>query len=150
MNRFLVLGTERKVSIPWTVIAPHEGQALINHGQDLETLNRRGGLGWTEMLAVLTDRRHRELDKCIDEHKARELVEKLVVKNVCTVKMLKTDDGHYVPSECCTTTNPTTSGGKSVIDDIDMPCGADCNGDCEKCVIQKILDEYAEITRQAR
>lgn len=44
MRRFKVLGTEGKCSIPWMAIAPHEGQAICNHGQDLEMLNRRGGL----------------------------------------------------------------------------------------------------------
>lgn len=42
-------------SIPWSVIAPHERQALRNHSQTLRRLAERGGLAWTEMLAVLTD-----------------------------------------------------------------------------------------------
>ena len=41
--------------IPWLVIAPHEGQALANHGQTLEKLARRGGLSASEALAVITD-----------------------------------------------------------------------------------------------
>lgn len=150
MNRFLVLGIERQVSIPWMVVAPHEGQALINHGQDLVTLNKRGGLSWIELLAVLLDKRHNDLDKGIDESKARELIEGIVAKNVCTVQMLKTDDGHYVPEVCCTVTNPATSGGESVVDDVDLPCSMGCEGDCDMCIIQKVFDEYAEITRQIK
>ena len=43
------------VTIPWKSIAPHEKQALINHGQSLEKLASRGGLSWCEALAVLQD-----------------------------------------------------------------------------------------------
>lgn len=146
MRRFNVLGTNEKCSIPWTVIAPHEGQAICNHGQDLEMLNRRGGLCWSEMIAVLEDRRYIRMDESI----ARKKVEDIVKKQICTVQMVKNDDGHYVPWECCSLTNPRTSGGVSVIDDIDLPCGADCGNDCNKCVIQKIMDEYAEITRHVQ
>ena len=42
-------------TIPWKSIAPHEKQALINHGQSLEKLASRGGLSWCEALAVLQD-----------------------------------------------------------------------------------------------
>ena len=38
------------VTIPWKSIAPHEKQALINHGQSLEKLASRGGLSWCEAL----------------------------------------------------------------------------------------------------
>ena len=64
--------------------------------------------------------------------------------------MVKSDNGHYVPMECCSVANPITGGGVSEIDDIDLPCGADCGNDCDKCIIQKIMDEYAEITQQAK
>ncbi len=43
-------------SIPWSMIAPHEHQALANHSQTLECLARRGGLDPTEALAVIEDR----------------------------------------------------------------------------------------------
>jgi len=55
------LGDQRSIwpefpdSIPWEVIAPHERQANINHGQPLETLARLGGLSPYELLAVLLD-----------------------------------------------------------------------------------------------
>ncbi len=40
--------------IPWAMIAPHEPQALHNHGQQsLATLARRGGLSPSEAVAVL-------------------------------------------------------------------------------------------------
>lgn len=143
-DRFKVL--DANTTIPWVVIAPHEGQAICNHGQDLEKLNKRGGLSWSEMIAVLEDRRWSRMD----ENTARKKVEEFIRKNVCTVRMVKNDDNHYVPLECCTMTNPLTSGGISEIDDIDIPCGSDCDKDCDKCIIQRIMDEYAEITYQTK
>lgn len=64
------------------------------------------------------------------------------------IKMVKLDDDTYVPRECCTITNPITSGGKSEIDDLVMPCSADCNWGCSECVIQRIMNEYAKLTGQ--
>lgn len=43
-------------SIPWEVIAPYEGQALINHQQSLEKLASRGGLDPGETYLVMTGR----------------------------------------------------------------------------------------------
>jgi hypothetical protein len=43
-------------AIPWSVIAPHERQAQLNHQQDLEMLARRGGLSPCEAIAVIEDR----------------------------------------------------------------------------------------------
>lgn len=61
------------------------------------------------------------------------------------IEMVKLDDGDCVPRECCTFTNPLTSGGKSVVDDVELPCGADCENECSNCVIQKIMNEYATL-----
>lgn len=47
-------------AIPWSVIAPCERQAGLNHGQTLERLAERGGLGPREAYAVLTGKRFRE------------------------------------------------------------------------------------------
>lgn len=44
-------------SIPWAMIAPHEQQAMANHGQSLDMLARRGGLCPSEALAVLDGRK---------------------------------------------------------------------------------------------
>lgn len=49
---FPVLG-ERGFSIPWSIVAPHAGQAHRNHGQTLERLAERGGLSWGELWMVL-------------------------------------------------------------------------------------------------
>ena len=42
-------------TIPWKLIAPHAKQAYENHGQTLERLAERGGLGVVEAWAVLLD-----------------------------------------------------------------------------------------------
>lgn len=65
------------------------------------------------------------------------------------IEMIQIDDGSYVPRECCTVTNPITSYGKSEVDDIDLPCGADCGSECSECIIQKIMNEYAALENQA-
>ena len=44
------------VCMPWEMLAPHAKQAQSNHGQTLERLAERGGLGPAEALAVLDDR----------------------------------------------------------------------------------------------
>jgi hypothetical protein len=50
-------------AIPWSAIAPHEAQAMQNHGrQDLATLARRGGLSPCEAVAVLEDRPWHRMD----------------------------------------------------------------------------------------
>lgn len=96
MDRFLILGTCRQCSIPWTVIAPHEEQALINHGQSLEKLNSRGGLSWGETLAVLEDREYKKLDEKKDRKLVENIVAKATVATICTVKMLKDEMGEDV------------------------------------------------------
>ena len=44
------------VSVPWAMLAPHEPRAKANHGQTLQRLAERGGLGASEAMAVLQDR----------------------------------------------------------------------------------------------
>lgn len=61
------------------------------------------------------------------------------------IEMVKLDNGDCVPRECCTFTNPLTSGGKIEVDDVELPCGADCENVCSKCVIQKLMNEYAAL-----
>ena len=60
---FPILGTRPKEYIPWECIQPHEEQALKNHGQTLKRLAERGGLDWTEVLAVLEDRQWIRMDE---------------------------------------------------------------------------------------
>jgi len=66
MRKFPVLNNYREKDdfrrpkdIPWRMIAPHENQAKLNHGQSLEELAKRGGLCDWEILAVLEDRKYK-------------------------------------------------------------------------------------------
>lgn len=73
MNGFPILGTSPQEYISWEVIAPHEEQAMQNHGgQTLRRLAERGGLSWEEALSVLEDRPFRK------DTNAREKVIKIV------------------------------------------------------------------------
>lgn len=60
MRTFPVLHGELLRAVPWAMLAPHEGQALANHHQTLEELTQRGGLGTSEMLAVMAGKRLRD------------------------------------------------------------------------------------------
>lgn len=57
-RRFPILGGRGRTGedIPWAALEPHREQAMRNHGQTLERLAERGGLGWSEALAVIEDR----------------------------------------------------------------------------------------------
>ena len=54
------------------------------------------------------------------------------------VKMVKLEDGNYIPEECCTINRCLE------VDDVNLPCGADCREQCSSCVIQKIMNAYGE------
>lgn len=59
-NDYPILKT--KLGFPSVLLAPHEAQAMRNHGgQTLAILRERGGLAPCEMLAILEDRRWREM-----------------------------------------------------------------------------------------
>jgi hypothetical protein len=53
---FPVMDSPILKSVPWSLVGPHEKQALANHGQTLARLAERGGLDVTELAAVLEDR----------------------------------------------------------------------------------------------
>jgi hypothetical protein len=52
-----IIGCTLLNNIPWEVIAPHERQAIRNHGQSLEVLASRGGLGVGEAIDIIEGRR---------------------------------------------------------------------------------------------
>lgn len=59
-------------TIPWAMLAPHEPQAMRNHcGQSLQRLAERGGLSPCEALAVLDDRRWKQMDLMGAMHELR-------------------------------------------------------------------------------
>jgi hypothetical protein len=59
-RRFPILTSARIVgfpeSVPWSFVEPHRKRAMKNHSQTLERLAERGGLGWAELLDVVTDK----------------------------------------------------------------------------------------------
>jgi hypothetical protein len=57
-----ITGNAAVIPLPWSIIAPHEKQALENHGQTLARLRERGGLSPCEAVAILEDRRWRRMD----------------------------------------------------------------------------------------
>lgn len=62
-RRFPVHSDDRRtvegcpVSVPWSLLAPHEEWAQWNHSQSLERLASRGGLGLHEMCCVIEHRK---------------------------------------------------------------------------------------------
>lgn len=65
------------------------------------------------------------------------------------VKMVKLEDGNYVPEECCSFARNFETNELEV-DDVSMPCECDCScggvfeNPCRDCTIQRIMNEYAE------
>ena len=57
-RRFPIMGGP---SIPWSLIAPHEGQAKLNHDQTLKELAERGGLAPNELWCVIAGQKLRQL-----------------------------------------------------------------------------------------
>lgn len=55
------------LSVPWSLLAPHERQAMRNHGQSLHRLASRGGLSPCEMLAIIDGTPWRDIGTNEDE-----------------------------------------------------------------------------------
>ena len=72
-----IMGATLLNEIPWDFIAPHEQQALANHGQTLNRLAERGGLGASEALDIVEGRRWGSAKPCIENE--RYLVNKVRV-----------------------------------------------------------------------
>lgn len=55
--------------IPWGLISPHEQQARKNHGQTLDRLAERGGLGHSEAIDIIEGRKWGSSKHCVEnEH----------------------------------------------------------------------------------
>lgn len=85
---------------------------------------------------------HKQVADWLEELKVRRAASKAPA-----IKMVEYE-GEWVPEECCTFTNPLTSGGESYIDDAETPC-SNCDQECSECVIQRVMDDYARVTGQA-
>lgn len=59
-RQFPILNSDRTPdlprSVPWALVAPHERQAIRNHGQSLNRLAERQGLSWVELWHVINDK----------------------------------------------------------------------------------------------
>jgi|HubBroStandDraft_1064217.scaffolds.fasta_scaffold96467_2 hypothetical protein len=80
-------------SVPWSWVAPHNEQAERNHSQTLERLAERGGLGISELLAVVENRRYRsmtteEMLKGFDEWRAHKMMLSELVQAMQVVNLL--------------------------------------------------------------
>lgn len=60
-------------AIPWSMLEPHEKQALKNHDQTLLRLAERGGLSACEAVAVLEDRPWRNMSDVDASRRLHEL-----------------------------------------------------------------------------
>lgn len=72
----LGLGKPKLEPLPWSIIEPHREQALRNHGQTIERLRERGGLGPCEAVAILENRRWRRMDQAEAIEQLAEIVRK--------------------------------------------------------------------------
>lgn len=79
--------------LPWSLMLPHEAQAMRNHGgQTLDRLAERGGLGPSEAVAVLCDREWCRLD--LDES-SRQLANLLVTHDDATAELRQLQARHF-------------------------------------------------------
>lgn len=66
--------------LPWALVVPHAKQAMENHGQTLERLAERGGLSFSEALAVMCDLNYRDISRHGGEDGCRQSLETLIQK----------------------------------------------------------------------
>ena len=53
-------GSFEREYFSWDLVKEHEKQCQINHNQNVETLHKRGGLGWSELWFVLHDEKWKD------------------------------------------------------------------------------------------
>ncbi len=85
-------------SVPWEFMAPHEAQARKNHGQTLERLAERGGLGCAEAWVIVHGLKH--MDILHEEHKRKwiELAER--VNREWSIERLLAEERERVREMC--------------------------------------------------
>lgn len=74
-QKFPILDGSGRIWIPWSVLAPHEKQAQLNHGQTLERLAKRRGLCPSEAIAVIEDRKWTSMPHSEARARLKKLVE---------------------------------------------------------------------------
>ena len=73
MKMFPVLGAN--CTVPFDLVKSHEDQVFKNHGQSIERLAERGGLGWEELACVI---KNQSFDKDMSVEKAKSFVNNYV------------------------------------------------------------------------
>jgi hypothetical protein len=68
-TRMPIMGATLLAEIPFAMLVPHEAQARSNHGQTLERLAQRGGLGASEAIDILEGRRGGSTKDCIENER---------------------------------------------------------------------------------
>lgn len=61
-----IMGSILMSEVPFAMLVPHEAQARANHGQTLERLAQRGGLGVSEAICILEGRRWGTVANCVE------------------------------------------------------------------------------------
>lgn len=64
-----IMGATIVSEIPFAMLVPHEQQAMKNHGQTLERLAQRGGLGVSEAIDILEGRRWGSSAVCLENER---------------------------------------------------------------------------------
>jgi hypothetical protein len=80
------------MTVPWLMLAPHEQQAVDNHGQTLQRLAERGGLGWAEMLCVLEGRSWQKRSVSSDELAKPKVLALVAAFDAARAKLKETTD----------------------------------------------------------
>lgn len=73
-----------RLAVPFAVVIRHQSQAIRNHGQTVHRLAERGGLCWTELLAVLADVPYQQV-AAMTEPRARHAAMKIVEREELTI-----------------------------------------------------------------
>jgi len=64
-----IMGANLLSEIPFAMLVPHQAQAMSNHGQTLDRLAQRGGLGVSEAIDILEGRRWGTAKVCIENER---------------------------------------------------------------------------------
>lgn len=141
-KKFPILGTNE--SIDWNLIAPHEKQAMENHGQTLEKLASRHGLSWYELLCVMADKKllvDIEYDKEKDYKKLCRQV--LLLEEVKQYRAIGTPEECRAAVEKQTAKRPRIMGNAMICPSCPRCFKSDNSACCQSCG-QKLKWGYEE------
>ena len=64
-----IMGATLLSEVPFAMLVPHSDQAMSNHGQTLERLAQRGGLGASECIDIIEGHRWGTASPCIENER---------------------------------------------------------------------------------